>query len=493
MQVRNAADLLDEVNRLRAAVLMKAETIARDWDGWIERPDFAPSAANFAHYLALRRHDIRPLQLELAARGLSSLGRAESRVLPTLNAVAAVLAFLSGKATTAPDPDRAFFSGEERLASRTVELLGPSSQRRPVHFLITAPSEAADGDGFMLRLAELGVEAVRINCAHDDQDAWARMIQGVDAAAKKTGRRMKILMDLAGPKIRTGAIRKHHGLKRVALGDDCAIAAPGELGAVDAKLPAVECTLREALAAARPGERIFIDDGEVATEVKSKESWGVIVEVKGCPDEKGYRLKPEKGVNFPDTAFTIPALTEKDVEDLAFVAQHTDGIEFSFVQRAADVAALQDALAKERPEDWRKLGLVLKIETNLAVANLPDILVRAAARQPTAIMIARGDLAVEIGFARLAEMQEEILWLGEAAQVPVIWATQVLEQLIKKGVLSRGEMTDAAMSARAECVMLNKGPFLFDAIAQLDLLLGRVGEHIHKKTPQLRRLASWYA
>jgi pyruvate kinase len=163
----------------------------------------------------------------------------------------------------------------------------------------------------------------------------------------------------------------------------------------------------------------------VATEVKSKESWGVIVEVKGCPDEKGYRLKPEKGVNFPDTAFTIPALTEKDVEDLAFVAQHTDGIEFSFVQRPADVAALQDALAEECPEDWRKLGLVLKIETNLAVANLPDILVRAAGRQPTAIMIARGDLAVEIGFARLAEMQEEILWLGEAAQVPVIWATRI--------------------------------------------------------------------
>ena len=176
MEVRNAADLLDEVDRLRAAVSMKAETIARDWHGWIERPDFAPSAANFAHYLALRRHDIRPLQLELAARGLSSLGRAESRVLPTLDAVAAVLAFLAGKATTAPDPDRAFFSGEERLAARTVELLGPSSQRRPVHFLITAPSEAADGDGFMLRLAELGVEAVRINCAHDDQDAWARMI-----------------------------------------------------------------------------------------------------------------------------------------------------------------------------------------------------------------------------------------------------------------------------------------------------------------------------
>ena len=104
MEVRSAADLLDELDRLRVAVLMKAETIARDWDGWIERPDFAPSAANFAHYLALRRHDIRPLQLELAARGLSSLGRAESRVLPTLNAVTAVLAFLAGKVTTRPIP-----------------------------------------------------------------------------------------------------------------------------------------------------------------------------------------------------------------------------------------------------------------------------------------------------------------------------------------------------------------------------------------------------
>jgi pyruvate kinase len=135
--------------------------------------------------------------------------------------------------------------------------------------------------------------------------------------------------------------------------------------------------------------------------------------------------------------------------------------------------------------------LVLKIETPEAVANLPDIVVQAAGRQPTAIMIARGDLAVEIGFARLAEMQEEILWIGEAAHVPVIWATQVLEHLVKKGTPSRGEMTDAAMAARAECVMLNKGPYLFKAITELDTLLARMGGHQHKKTPQLRALRSW--
>jgi pyruvate kinase len=108
-------------------------------------------------------------------------------------------------------------------------------------------------------------------------------------------------------------------------------------------------------------------------------------------------------------------------------------------------------------------------------------------------MIARGDLAVEIGFSRMAEIQEEILWLGEAADIPVIWATQVLAGLISTGTSSRGEMTDAAMAARAECVMLNKGPFLDQGIDQLREILSRMLDHQHKKTPQLRALKSWDA
>ena len=153
----------------------------------------------------------------------------------------------------------------------------------------------------------------------------------------------------------------------------------------------------------------------------------------------------------------------------------------------------EDAVAQpgRRPDDWRDMTLILKIETARAVANLPEIIVQAAGRQPTAIMIARGDLSVEIGFARTAEMQEEILWWGEAAAVPVIWATQVLEQMVKTGTPSRGEMTDAAMAARAECVMLNKGPYLLPAIDQLQLLLRRMESNQHKKAPKLRRLMSW--
>jgi pyruvate kinase len=122
---------------------------------------------------------------------------------------------------------------------------------------------------------------------------------------------------------------------------------------------------------------------------------------------------------------------------------------------------------------------------------LPSLIVKAAAKQPLAVMITRGDLAVELGYERLAEMQEEILWLCEAAHVPVIWATQVLESLAKKGIPSRAEVTDAAMAERAECVMLNKGPYIVETVALLDNVLKRMQEHQTKKTAQLRALKSW--
>lgn len=213
-----------------------------------------------------------------------------------------------------------------------------------------------------------------------------------------------------------------------------------------------------ALDRAELGHRILVDDGKVDTDVVRREACGGVVRVNTGPADDGYKLKPEKGVTFPDTDLSVPALTDDDLAVLPFAARRADGIEVSFVQSHEDVAQLQDVLARERPEDGRKLGLVLKIETSRAVRNLPDLLVRVAGRQPTAVTIARGDLAVEIGFGRLAEMQKELLWLCEATQVPVSWAKQVLESYMKTGVPLRGEMTDAAMAARVECVMRNKGP-----------------------------------
>jgi pyruvate kinase len=486
------ARLKQRLDLLIAEVKRDGEAKAAGWAARIERPDFAASAENLAHYLALRRHDLRPLQRSLMALGLSSLGHLESRVMPTLEAVAASLAALCELKPQERPSTREFFAGEQALLERSLEMFGSPATHRPTALLVTCPSEAADDPVFMLRLADRGVEAVRINCAHDDVDRWQRMIVNVRAAEQESGRRIKILMDIAGPKIRTGKFRTPDGRDRIAIGDLLAVVQPGGLDQIDhhARYFAVECTLPEAVAATPVGARIFVDDGKLCVRVESIEPWGLLTRAIAVAD-KGLRLKREKGLNFPDTPLQIEALTAKDLRDLDFVAAHADGVEFSFVQSVADVEKLQAALAERRPDDWQTLSLILKIETPTAVANLPDIVVQAAGRQPTAIMIARGDLAVEIGFARLAEMQEEILWIGEAAHIPVIWATQVLEHLVKKGTPSRGEMTDAAMAARAECVMLNKGPYLFRAITELDTLLGRMDANQHKKTPQLRRLLSW--
>jgi pyruvate kinase len=131
---------------------------------------------------------------------------------------------------------------------------------------------------------------------------------------------------------------------------------------------------------------------------------------------------------------------------------------------------------------------VLKIETRAGFRALPRLLLSALRSPPLGVMVARGDLGVEVGFERLAEVQEEILWLAEAAHVPVIWATQVLDTLARKGLPSRAEVTDAAMAGRAECVMLNKGPHVASAVRFLDNVLRRMSGHQAKKTPVLRQL-----
>ncbi|WP_321336137.1 pyruvate kinase [Breoghania sp.] len=487
----NLGEILNEIEALRSTIVTDSKTIAHRWAGWIEDDSFHASAMNFSHYLALRRQDIRPLQERMSRCGLSSLGRAEGRVIPTLDAVANLLRVATGQRPHLVPLNDDFYAGAARISARSEQLFGRLSPHSPVSLLVTLPSEAAEDPDFALRLAGLGVEAVRINCAHDNEAAWDRMIANVEKAAEKSNWRMKVLMDLAGPKLRTGALREVKGGKRIWSGDELAITLPGELKSAPEHVLAIECTDPRALRSVETGNRVLIDDGKVVSEITQCLPWGVMVRIVTAPKNKGYKLKSEKGLNFPDTDLEIDALTPCDIEALSFIAHRADGVEYSFVQTPEDVALLQSHLARERPHDWQKLGLVLKIETEKAIRNLPDMIVRAAGRQPTAVMIARGDLAAEIGFARLAEMQEEILWLCEAAQVPVIWATQVLEGFVKTGIPSRGEMTDAAMAARAECVMLNKGPHLFEVISELDKLIARMSEHMQKKSPQLRPLKSW--
>jgi pyruvate kinase len=197
------------------------------------------------------------------------------------------------------------------------------------------------------------------------------------------------------------------------------------------------------------------------------------------------KLRSDRGINLPDTNIHLSALTQKDRQDLDFVVARADMAGLSFLRKPEDVDELLEALQEG---NGGHLGIVLKIETRSAFEQLPRFLLRALRSPRTGIMVARGDLGVEMGFSRLAEVQEEMLWLCEAAHVPVIWATQVLESLAKKGMPSRAEVTDAAMSGRAECVMLNKGTYVVEAVRFLCDVLQRMEGHHRKKRAMLRRL-----
>ena len=246
----------------------------------------------------------------------------------------------------------------------------------------------------------------------------------------------------------------------------------------------VTCALPEVFVGVRVGESILFDDGKIRGTIHAIAPDRLRVEITAVAGGTA-KLRSEKGINLPDTELDLPALTAKDLADLAFVAKHADMVALSFVQRPEDIEAL---LAEIERHDASRLGIVLKIETQAAFTRLPMLLLASMRHPPVAVMVARGDLGVEVGFERLSEVQEEILWFCEAAHVPVIWATQVLESLAKGGMPSRAEVTDAAMGSRAECVMLNKGPYIRETLRFLIDVLGRMEAHQYKKTSRLRKL-----
>ncbi|WP_287127131.1 pyruvate kinase [Desulfobacter sp.] len=248
--------------------------------------------------------------------------------------------------------------------------------------------------------------------------------------------------------------------------------------------PSIGCTLPEIFKDVQIGHRILFDDGKIAGLVVKTAETHLVAEIIRA-QEQGDRLQSDKGINLPDTELHLPALTKKDIEDLEFIARHADIVNYSFVRRREDLEHLAQELRRLNRTD---IGIVLKIENRQAVDNLPMLLTMALRSPASGVMIARGDLAVECGWERLAEVQEEILWMCEAAHMPVIWATQVLEGLAKRGLPSRAEISDAAMGARAECVMLNKGPNIVGTVRCLRDILSRMHAHQVKKRSMFRRL-----
>lgn len=572
-------------------------------------------AANLIHYLGLRRQDIRPLQERLATAGLSSLGRAESHVLSSLHSMIVLLQHaLHRQVQNFPDSAIKLASnGAALLETNTNHLLGNPPAHRRVRILVTLSGEDANDYSKIKEMLLQGMDCARINCAHDSPEVWKRLIDKVQQAKREAGRHCRILMDLGGPKLRTGEIApgpavikwrpqrdaygmvvapahiwlhpdderttcpapadacipvqsdwlslvslhdrieftdargafrslqlvgqvgngfwaessqttylksdlKLHLVRMPISGHPSRLGHVGIIGTlpqapetirlqrgdsliltrdVHPGLPAqydesgvllhsasIACSLPEIFPCVRPGERILIDDGRIGGVIRNVNADEIVVEITQTRDG-GEKLLADKGINLPDSRLDLSGLTALDIKHLDFVVDYADMIGLSFVHNASDVQLLQQHLERLGA---RKIGIVLKIETRSAFEHLPDILFVLLSWPTVGVMIARGDLAVECGYERMAELQEEIMWLAEAAHLPVIWATQVLEGLAKNGKPSRAEITDAAMGERAECVMLNKGTHILDAIKTLDNILQRMQGHQQKKSALLRRL-----
>ncbi|OWY22457.1 pyruvate kinase [Sphingobacteriales bacterium UPWRP_1] len=431
-------------------------------------PSNRKSACNLLHYMALRTLDIRNLQDELHAAGLSSLASSESHIR---GQVLAIMRLLHTSEIPAPDNVFTFESGEKSVQTKSAQIFGQRSDGTTPNIMVTFDSEFAHNYAVVKNLLQSGMTVARINCAHDDESTWFQMIQHIRRASKITGLACKIYMDLAGPKIRTQLPGK--GKLKIKEGK--------ELVLTDANLPdifeknTVGCTIAGIAQQLKPGETVLFDDGLIETRVEKTEGRKALLRIIRISSRKPV-IKTEKGINFPDSRLQLPALTEYDRQCLPFILQHADMVGYSFVNSPRDIEELRTAIGNRG-----NIALILKIETPEAVNNLPSLLLAGLQEEKIGVMIARGDLAVEIGFERMSEIQEEILWICEAAHIPVIWATQVLENLNKSGIATRSEITDAAHAALADCVMVNKGQYIIQVIETLKDIVKRSGRHHAKK------------
>jgi len=444
------------------------------------------SAVNLIHYLVLRTAEIRQVQEYLHQVGLSSLTSCESHVLAQLSNV---LRWLSPTFIQRDDIASTFaIAGRIRQEKREL-LLGADPYAGRPHIMVTLSAEVAHDRMHMEEILLAGMTVARINCAHDDPKTWLQMINTLKKSMAKTGMPCKIYMDLAGPKIRIRSIYYlEEAVKKAKVHEHDELVLVGDKAQLmdTEKRVVLEIEPVEIISMIKPGEHVFIDDGKFEAKVMETGENRITIKIVRISTKKPF-LRIEKGINLPDSELSIDSLTETDLSYIPFICKYADMVGYSFVATPHDLDRLRNELRKQALEN-KLPAIILKIERLSAIQNLPGLLLTGMKDHSMGVMIARGDLAVEIGFERLSEIQEEILWICEAAHVPVIWATQVLESLNKTGFATRSEMTDAAMGVMAECVMLNKGVHMVKTIQVLDNILKRQIGHVDKKRYIMRPL-----
>jgi pyruvate kinase len=492
----NTKQLEREINQIFEKIVLN-EPVANHIANGVN-PQYRLSSKNLFRYLIFRCHDLRTFHDHLSDLGISSLRTGEGYVYTNLFNVLRLLNLLQEKSWNKTYHIEAI--GYQRsmnlLRKHANALFNEGRKEHFTEIMVTLPNEAADDIDLIRNLATEGMEIARINLSHGDLEIWDKMIANIKQVKKETGLKIKVYMDLSGPKIRTSKIQiyakkgKIREFVKLKVGDHLVLTKRETTGRQSLygnkneliQTAEVGVLLPQIIDDLKINDTVYFDDGMFKAVVISKNTNDAeLVIVKAYK----AKLSANKGINLPSTILNLPSLTERDIELLPFICAHADIVGYSFVRKPEDVVKLYDQLAKIKDHN---IGVIFKIENQEAFENLPLILFEAMKRSKIGIMIARGDLAVEIGFERISEVQNQILWLCEAAHVPVIWATQVLENLAKTGVATRAEVSDVSLSAQAECVMLNKGPYILDAVRTLKNILIKMEAHSFKKKSALRPL-----
>jgi len=308
------------------------------------------------------------------------------------------------------------------------------------------------------RLLQAGADAFRVNMSHGDHATHAETIANIRAAEKHFGRPIAILCDLQGPKLRVGTFAEgkvliRHGAHFTLDRDPT----PGTDERVCLPHPELFGVLQK-------GQRLLIDDGKLRLRVIRAEPESIL-----CTAEVGGFISDRKGVNVPDAVVPVPALTEKDRRDLAFAVEHgADWIALSFVQRPEDVAEARKLMGGYG-------ALVAKIEKPAALDRLDEIIELA-----DGIMVARGDLGVELNPEEVPPLQKKIVEATRRSGKPVIVATQMLESMIESPAPTRAEVSDVANAVYdgADAVMLSaetaSGAWPVEAVTIMD----RIGKQV---------------
>ena len=327
----------------------------------------------------------------------------------------------------------------------------PVSQRRTK--IVATIGPASSSDEVLGRLIEAGMDGARLNFSHGVQADHGESARRIRAAQAAAGRPLALIADLQGPKIRIGELAQPVVVKA---GDEIVVA--GEEAARGDDLPVAPAVLGSVL---EPGHDVLIDDGRVRLRVAKVDAGRALCEVV-----TGGSIEEHKGVNVPGVQLPVPSLTEKDLSDLDFaLGLGVDYVAQSFVRSRADVAALRARLESAGSEAW----VIAKIELREAVAALDDIL-----DETDAVMIARGDLGVEIGVAEVPLLQKRIILAALERGKPAITATQMLETMIEEPEPTRAEASDVANAILdgTSAVMLSAetavGSYPIEAVETMD-------------------------